>query len=180
MHERNGLLDATGLPGSATMTRIDRTLPRIVLDTNVCLDLFVFRDPMCSHLLAAMQSGAVQAVTRDDCREEWHRVLHYPQLPIDDQLCPGISAAFDALIQLLPAEASMVGEGDISLPRCGDPDDQKFLELALASGARWLLSKDNELLKLDRRTRSAGLFSIRLPQLWSIADARSHRASEPG
>jgi putative PIN family toxin of toxin-antitoxin system len=162
------------------MTGVDRMLPRIVLDTNVCLDLFVFRDPMCSHLLAAMQGGAVQAVTRDDCREEWHRVLHYPQLPIDDQLRPSVSAAFDALIQLLPAEASMVGEDDIPLPRCGDPDDQKFLELALASGARWLLSKDNELLKLDRRTRSAGLFSIRLPQLWSIADARSHGASEPG
>jgi predicted nucleic acid-binding protein len=81
---------------------------------------------------------------------------------------------------LLPAGASMVGEDDIPLPRCGDPDDQKFLELALASGARWLLSKDNELLKLDRRTRSAGLFSIRLPQLWSIADARLYGASEPG
>ena len=162
------------------MTGVDRSLPRIVLDTNVCLDLFVFRDPMCSHLLAAMQGGAVQAVTRDDCREEWHRVLHYPQLPIDDQLRPSVSAAFDALIQLLPAEASMVGEDDIPLPRCGDPDDQKFLELALASGARWLLSKDHELLKLDRRTRSAGLFSIRLPQLWSIADARSQGASEPG
>jgi predicted nucleic acid-binding protein len=62
---------------------------------------------------------------------------------------------------------------DVSLPRCGDPDDQKFLELALASGARWLLSKDNELLRLDRRTSHTGLFSIRLPQLWSVADARS-------
>ena len=37
-------------------------VPRIVLDTNVCLDLFVFRDPLCSHLLSAMQRGAVQAV----------------------------------------------------------------------------------------------------------------------
>jgi len=107
-------------------------------------------------------------------------VLHYPQLPIDDQLRPVVSAAFDALIRLLPSEASMVGKDDIPLPRCADPDDQKFLELTLASGARWLLSKDKELLKLDRRTRSAGLFSIRLPQLWSIAEARSHGAPEPG
>jgi putative PIN family toxin of toxin-antitoxin system len=166
-------MHATGLPGAAAMTGDDRPVPRIVLDTNVCLDLFVFRDPMCSHLLAAMQSGAVQAVTRDDCREEWHRVLHYPQLPIDDQLRPVVSDAFDVLIRLLPPEASMLREDDMPLPRCADPDDQKFLELALASGARWLLSKDKELLKLDHRTRSAGLFSIRLPQLWSIVDARS-------
>ena len=160
------------------MTGVDRTLPRIVLDTNVCLDLFVFRDSMCSHVLAAMQSGAVQAVTRDDCREEWHRVLHYPQLPIDDLQRPVFSAAFDAMIHLLPLELATADE-DIALPRCADPDDQKFLELALASGARWLLSKDKELLKLDRRTRSAGLFSIRLPQLWSIAEARSYGAPEP-
>jgi putative PIN family toxin of toxin-antitoxin system len=159
--------------GASAMTRVDRPVPRIVLDTNVCLDLFVFRDPLCSHLLAAMRSGAVQAVTREDCREEWLRVLHYPQLPIDDQLRPTVSDAFDALIQLLPPEASTIGE-DTCLPRCGDPDDQKFLELAFASQARWLLSKDKELLKLDRRTSNTGLFSIRLPQLWSVSDARSN------
>lgn len=162
------------------MTRVDVPVPRIVLDTNVCLDLFVFGDSMCSHVLAAMQSGAVQAVTRDDCREEWQRVLHYPQLPIEDRQRPGFRNAFDALIQWLPSEASTLGENAIPLPRCADPDDQKFLELALESGARWLLSKDKELLKLDRRTRSAGLFAIRLPQLWSIAEVRSHGAHEPG
>ena len=162
------------------MTRVDVPVPRIVLDTNVCLDLFVFGDSMCSHVLAAMQSGAVQAVTRDDCREEWQRVLHYPQLPIEDRQRPGFRNAFDALIQWLPPEASTLGENAIPLPRCADPDDQKFLELALASGARWLLSKDKELLKLDRRMRSAGLFAIRLPQLWSIAEARSHGAHQPG
>ena len=162
------------------MIRVDHPVPRIVLDTNVCLDLFVFGDSLCSHVLAAMRNGAVQAVTRDDCREEWQRVLHYPQLPIDDQQRPGFRDAFDALIQLLPPGASTLGEDDIHLPRCADPDDQKFLELALVSGARWLLSKDKELLRLDRRTRGAGLFSIRLPQLWSMAEARSHGAHEPG
>jgi putative PIN family toxin of toxin-antitoxin system len=164
---------ATVLPGATAMTHIDHSVPRIVLDTNVCLDLFVFGDSLSSHVLAALRSGAVQAVTREDCREEWHRVLHYPQLPIDDRLRPAFRDAFDAWIQLLPPEASMVSGDDARLPRCADPDDQKFLELALASGASWLLSKDKELLKLDRRTRGAGLFAIRLPQLWSIADARS-------
>lgn len=172
MPDRNDGTHATALFGNAAMTGVDRPVPRIVLDTNVCLDLFVFRDPLCSHLLAALQGGAVRAVTREDCREEWLRVLHYPQLPIDDQQRPIFREAFDALIQLLPPEAS-TADGNILLPCCADPDDQKFLELALASGARWLLSKDNELLKLDRRTRGAGLFAIRLPQLWSVADARS-------
>ncbi|HEY0198176.1 MAG TPA: putative toxin-antitoxin system toxin component, PIN family [Rhodanobacter sp.] len=154
------------------MDSVELPVPRIVLDTNVCLDLFVFRDPQCSHLLGALQRGVVQAVTREDCRDEWLRVLHYPQLPIDEAMRPGLVELFDRWIRLLPADALAVFDDD-RLPRCGDPDDQKFLELALASGASWLLSKDKELLKLDRRASATGLFSIRLPQLWSISDARS-------
>ena len=146
-------------------------IPRIVLDTNVCLDLFLFGDSMCSHLLAAMERGEVQAVTRDDCRDEWLRVLHYPQLPIDDQNRPGLIAAFDAAIVCLSGEQLAQTSG-VRLPPCGDPDDQKFMELALAADARWLLSKDNELLRLDRRLRALGLFSIRLPQQWTVADVR--------
>ncbi len=142
--------------------------PRIVLDTNVCLDLFLFNDPHSAHLMTALRNGSVQAVTRDDCRNEWRRVLHYPQVPIDDVTRPEVSAGFDALIHHLPAEESTVAD-DAWLPRCADPDDQKFLELALASGARWLISKDKELLKLDWRSRAAGLFPILLPQQWSRA-----------
>ncbi|WP_458071268.1 putative toxin-antitoxin system toxin component, PIN family [Rhodanobacter sp. BL-MT-08] len=144
------------------------SVPRIVLDTNVCLDLFLFNDPHCAHLMLALRNGSVQAVTRDDCRDEWRRVLHYPQVPIDDATRPAVSAAFDGLIHYLDAEESTVAD-DAWLPRCADPDDQKFLELALASGARWLISKDKELLKLDWRSRAAGLFPILLPQQWSRA-----------
>lgn len=146
--------------------------PRIVLDTNVCLDLFVFREPLCSHLLSALQRGAVQAVTREDCRDEWRRVLHYPQLPIDAALRLRANSAFDAWVRLLPAPDA-TPDDDAALPRCADPDDQMFLQLALASGARWLLSKDNALLTLDRRTRASGLFAICLPQQWSVAAAAS-------
>jgi predicted nucleic acid-binding protein len=143
------------------------SVPRIVLDTNVCLDLWVFADPDCAAVLAALRSGAVQAVTRADCRAEWQRVLGYPQLPIDDQSRPLIDAAFTANVQLLPAAHGVPADAT-GLPRCADPDDQKFMELALASGARWLLSKDHELLKLDRRARVAGGFSILLPQAWTL------------
>ncbi len=48
------------------------------------------------------------------------------------------------------------------LPRCKDPDDQKFLELAARSGADLLVSKDKALLKLRGRTRLA--FRIMKPK----------------
>jgi predicted nucleic acid-binding protein len=46
------------------------------------------------------------------------------------------------------------------LPRCVDPDDQKFLELALAARAECLITKDHKLLELARRTKA---FRIRKP-----------------
>lgn len=141
-------------------------VPRVVLDTNVCLDLFLFGDAQSAALHVAMREGAIQAVTRADCRAEWLRVLHYPQVPIDAAARPAIEAAFDALVQCLP-DAQATASAEVRLPRCADPDDQMFLELAQASGARWLVSKDNELLKLAPRCASEGLFWIGLPQAWS-------------
>ena len=140
--------------------------PRVVLDTNVCLDLFLFNDPQSAALHVAMREGAIQAVTRADCRAEWLRVLGYPQVPISDQARPAVEAAFDALVLQLPDELATPAPG-LRLPRCADPDDQMFLELAQASGARWLVSKDNELLKLAPRCVRDGLFWIGLPQAWS-------------
>jgi putative PIN family toxin of toxin-antitoxin system len=142
------------------------SVPRIVLDTNVCLDLLVFRDPACMPLRDALQRGAVHAMTRPDCRDEWRRVLHYPGLPVDDDSRPALMAAFDTLTHLAPAsQARLVAP---QLPRCADPDDQKFLELALGTGARWLLSKDKALLKLANRARRVCGFAILQVQEWSL------------
>ena len=37
------------------------------------------------------------------------------------------------------------------LPQCRDPEDQKFIELAAASQADALVTKDRELLRMKRR-----------------------------
>jgi len=146
----------------------DCSVPRIVLDTNVCLDLLVFRDPACLPLHDALQRGVVHAMTRTDCRDEWLRVLHYPGLPVDDASRPALVAAFDAWTHLAPALPT--GAAAPSLPRCADPDDQKFLELAWETGARWLLSKDKALLKLASRAQRVCRFAILQPQAWSLVE----------
>ena len=134
---------------------------RIVLDTNVCLDLFVFHDPRWAALLAALESGAVQAVTREDCRMEYLVVLHYPHLPLDEASRAVSAARFDALITVIAPPASSV-----RLPVCSDRDDQKFLELARDARADILITKDKALLKLARKTAGAGMFKIIVPQAW--------------
>src|SRR3569623_1340891 len=113
---------------------------RVVLDTNVCLDLFVFHDARWNALLAALRNGEMQAVTRDDCRTEWLIVLDYPHLPLDRVSKSHSAAEFDALVTCLPDSTPV--RADIRLPVCKDPDDQKFLELARAAGAQVLITKD--------------------------------------
>jgi len=133
----------------------------IILDTNVCLDLFVFHDPRWASLLAALEDGSVQAVTRADCREEYLAVLHYPHLPLDDSSRPQAQARFDALIRVVAPTSRA-----LQLPACTDRDDQKFLEVARDAGAAILVSKDKAVLKLARRTARDGLFRIMTPEAW--------------
>lgn len=139
---------------------------KLVLDTNVCLDLFVFNDPRWAGLLAAMQSGAVQAITREDCRMEYLVVLNYPHLPLDEASRALAISRFDALITVVTPPVS-----GVRLPVCSDRDDQKFLELARDASADILITKDKALLKLARKTVKAGMFQIMVPEKWLPASA---------
>jgi predicted nucleic acid-binding protein len=67
-----------------------------------------------------------------------------------------VLSIFDQHVALLPEPPS----APLNL-RCSDPDDQVFLELALAHGATWLLSHDRALLRLARRTRALGLHIVK-------------------
>lgn len=139
------------------------TPTRIVIDTNVCLDLFVFKDPRWAGLLAALESGAVEAITRSDCRDEYNIVLHYKHLPLDDDSRPLAAARFDQLIKVVAPP-----ESGIRLPVCTDKDDQKFLEVARDANAAILITKDKALLKLARRLAKAGMFKVMVPEAWSL------------
>ena len=139
---------------------------RIVLDTNVCLDLFVFNDPRWDGLLAALESGAVEAITRADCRDEYLIVLHYSHLPLDETTRPVAAARFDALTRVIAPP-----ESGVRLPGCTDKDDQKFLELARDAAVDTLITKDKALLKLARKTAQAGMFRIMVPEAWLKAQA---------
>jgi putative PIN family toxin of toxin-antitoxin system len=147
---------------------------RVVLDTNVCLDLFVFHDPRWNALLSAIESGEVQAITRADCRMEYLVVLNYPHLPLDEASRAASAARFDALISVVEPPVS-----GIRLPICSDKDDQKFLELARDANADILITKDKALLKLARKTAKAGMFKIIVPEAWQAQSAPSESAEAP-
>lgn len=72
---------------------------------------------------------------------------------------------FDEHVRRVPLSVS----SDVTLPRCRDRDDQKFLELAYQAGAVALLTRDDELLRLARRAKRDGLFTILPPASWREA-----------
>lgn len=146
-----------------------------MLDTNAWLDLLVFRDPRAAALDAALRTGDVVAVVDDACRAEWLRVLDYPVLELAPDRRAALEGEFDRLVHRVDS-----GAPARPLPRCKDPDDQKFLELALACGARWLVTRDRALLALARRMEREGAFEIVEPIHWSGIGAAARRASIHG
>jgi predicted nucleic acid-binding protein len=47
--------------------------------------------------------------------------------------------------------------GPLARPRCTDPDDQKFIDLAASRTGSLLLSRDRAVLKLARKLSTLGL-----------------------
>lgn len=128
---------------------------RLVLDTNVVLDLFHWANTDAVPIMAALESGRIACFADQRTLDELQRVLTYPQLKMTPDMMSERYARYSGLIQLVPA-----GEAP-PLPRCKDRDDQKFLELAARCGANILVSKDKALLKLRGRTTLA--FQIMKP-----------------
>ena len=119
----------------------------MVLDTNIVLDLLVFRDPSTLALADALASGSLVWHATVEMRQELQRVLGYPVLQpwldrTDADDAAQVLARFDQLSRVHVAVAG-------GSPRCRDPDDQKFIDLALRLRAL-LLSKDQAVLRLRR------------------------------
>ncbi len=127
----------------------------IVLDTNIVLDLFVFKDPATGPLSGKLQSGELRWIATLPMRDELERVLAYPQIARRLQLQQGraeeVLGCFDAQVQLM----AVAGKASVT---CKDPDDQKFIDLAVAHRAQ-LLSKDHAVLCMRKRLLALGVLA---------------------
>lgn len=130
---------------------------QLVLDTNIVLDLLVFGDPAARPLADRMREGALQWLATPAMREELSRVLAYPKLAVRVAFLRGdagsVLADFDR-------HATMVEPADKAPVTCGDPDDQKFIDLAVAHRCT-LLSKDHEVLRMRKRLAQLDVIATR-------------------
>jgi uncharacterized protein len=139
---------------------------RLVLDTNVWLDWLVFDDAGVSALRHAVVAGRAELWTDEGCLSELARVLGYPLFAsaLDPEVQAAHLAAASQVVRMLNRQdAAYEATHDDALPRCRDPDDQKFLELARDCRASHLVTKDKALLELARRKRKPVPFRIVRP-----------------
>ena len=132
----------------------------LVLDTQVLLDWLLFGDNSAAAWSDAVSTGTVRWIACPAMRREFARMAGHVRFARWRPECERMLQAFDRHAELLedPAAAQ-------PLLRCRDPDDQVFVDLALAEGARWLISRDKDLRALARRAAFRGLW-IGPPEQW--------------
>lgn len=130
---------------------------KLVLDTNIALDIFVFQDGATEALRTAVERAEVAWIVTAAMREELVRVLAYPQiarrLAAQARPAQGVIDAFDRCTRL-------VAEAPKAAYTCKDPDDQKFIDLAAAHRAT-LVSKDDAVLCMAKRLARVGVHVCR-------------------
>jgi putative PIN family toxin of toxin-antitoxin system len=112
----------------------------IVVDTNIWLDMLVFDDSSSRRLAGLLRpDSGVTPLSSDEMRAELADVVTRPQFKLD---APGQAALLERYDRIVTCAAVAP---DCRLP-CRDPDDRKFLDLAVARRTTWLLSRDRALL----------------------------------
>ena len=127
--------------------------PRVVLDTNAALDWLVFGEARVQPVVDALQAGRLRWVACPAMRQELAHMLGHARLA---RWSPDAAAALTQFDRLAEIRPDPVTNPHVGL-RCRDADDQVFVDLALAEGARWLLTHDRAVLKLARRAALQGL-----------------------
>ena len=140
-------------------------IQNLVLDTNVVLDWLVFDNPASQCVAQTIIAGEVRWVVNAAVRDELAHVLARGLVDHWQPDLPRLWHAWErhATRIELPPQGSPQRR-----PQCTDADDQKFVDLALDNGARWLVTRDRALLKLARRARPMGL-AIVTPERFTLA-----------
>ncbi|MCD6152218.1 MAG: putative toxin-antitoxin system toxin component, PIN family [Deltaproteobacteria bacterium] len=113
---------------------------KIVLDTNVFISGIFFSGPP-SQILQAWKNKKLRIILSQDILDEYHRVAEslsskYPTIDIFQ------------IIELVTVHGQFVDTTGLDITICEDPDDNKFIECAIASDTKIIVSGDNHLLKI--------------------------------
>lgn len=114
---------------------------KIVLDTNVFISGIFFSGPP-SQILRYWQQKKLQIILSQDILDEYQRVaeslsIKYPSIDIIP------------IIELVTIHGQFVDTQGVDITVCEDPDDNKFIECAIASDTKVIVSGDKHLLRIN-------------------------------
>ena len=114
---------------------------RIVLDTNIWLDWFVFNDPTINALKTWSAKPENTIVIDEECTQELISVLAYEKFHLKPAQQIEIASSVDKISETFNSDGASLELW------CKDPADEKFLRLAINSDSDFLVTKDWDLLK---------------------------------
>ena len=126
--------------------------PRLVLDTNVILDLLVFKDPSTEPIRLMLDAKIVDAVRSEASMLELVDVIQRPIFKLSQQEQKMIPQAWESLTRLL--ENTAIESAPFI---CRDLDDQIFLDMAYSIRPAVLFSKDLRVLELRVSAKGHGV-----------------------
>ena len=139
----------------------------VVIDTQSLFDWLLFRNPACTRWSSVLSDGSWQWIFTSPMRDEFMHVAgkgfgeRWTVRPAE------LAAAWSAHGRAVAIPDELGADRRL---RCSDPDDQKFIDLAIAAGAHTLVSRDKALLRLSRKALDRHGLLIRAPLAWRTED----------
>lgn len=135
------------------------SLKRLVFDTNVVMSALLFRSGQLAWLRDGWRHGAQRPIVSRETTDELIRVLSYPKFSLtEDEIT-------DILADYLPYAEVHAGPVPARLKVAADPQDQSFIDLAMAAAADAIISGDRHLLALDGQDGLRVLAPVQLAEL---------------
>ena len=118
----------------------------VIFDTNILVSAALLSGSRADLCVRAVLARNIPLIFSEATYDELADVLMRPKLDryVSRRTREGLLRTWRKAAVLFPAAALREEVRD-----CRDPDDDKFLELALASGARAIVTGDDDLLVLD-------------------------------
>jgi putative PIN family toxin of toxin-antitoxin system len=135
--------------------------PRVVLDTNILLDLFYFKDISVAYLHDCLKTEQVQAFTCELIWEEFAEVLMRKPFNQSVEEIHWIRSNYQHILTWQAPEKNSSGI------KCRDKDDQIFVELAVEVAPCTLITKDKDLLILHKKLQKFQVQTVKqyLPEV---------------
>ena len=126
--------------------------PRLVLDTNVILDLLVFKDPSSEPIQLLLDTQQVDAVRTPASMAELMDVIGRPTFKLSQADQEIVMQAWESCSRLI--EDTAIESAPFT---CRDLDDQVFINMAYSIRPALLLSKDLRVLELRALAQRYGI-----------------------